>query len=497
MTMRLVTQEAGRETSIVASHHRQRRHQQRTYHEEIQLLIRHLVVFVMVIVTISMMPTTKILLCHAFTVRQAMRVGRTRTTMMLLPSQQTQQQQQQQQQYRHQHWNGNKHDDIGPRSTYRNCRSTHDDGCVRRQVPPSKLLQWKQRVQKWCSRFDTIQSVLQSEKYQNTNEIALPVMMAGIGGLFGPIKKLHNPIVYFVLGILAGFRYDWCFKSPVYWFAIGFTIKWYRARYVFKIPVWDRQPNWNNIITNKEQEKDLRAFTCTSCGSTIFIAKTREFFFEGNTGIGGLGCFSCGAKGKDNFIMDRDRIVEDVGDMDDYFEYERPLDFVSRAERRKLVKEAQGDENRANQLLLERTTGISTTSTSSSSSSSSSSSPTDTADVVSIEVDNSLSTLDDMTPTMGHENENIDVLLPNIISVPLENELDVTVLPEMVRDDSLPNGENASITKRKTTGEVIPTKPSEPKVIESSRTISLISEPKDSSTSSGLDGLDELDMDAW
>jgi len=52
--------------------------------------------------------------------------------------------------------------------------------------------------------------------------------------------------------------------------------------------------------------------------------------------------------------MDRDRIVEDVGDMDDYFEYERPLDFVSRAERRKILKEAEGDEDRANQLLLER-----------------------------------------------------------------------------------------------------------------------------------------------
>jgi len=29
------------------------------------------------------------------------------------------------------------------------------------------------------------------------------------------------------------------------------------------------------------------------------------------SGIGGLGCFTCGAKGKDNFVMDRDRIVED------------------------------------------------------------------------------------------------------------------------------------------------------------------------------------------
>lgn len=137
---------------------------------------------------------------------------------------------------------------------------------------------------------------------------------------------------------------------------MGFCVKWYRARYVFKIPVWDRQPNWNNIITSKEQEKDLKAFTCKQCGSTLFIAKTREFFFEGNTGIGGLGCFTCGAKGKENFVMDRDRIVEDVADVDDYFEYERPLDFVSRAERRAVMKEAAGDEDRANDLLMQRQT---------------------------------------------------------------------------------------------------------------------------------------------
>ena len=177
---------------------------------------------------------------------------------------------------------------------------------------------------------------------------------ARTAGPFTKIKKLHNPITYLVLAAATGFRYEWCFRNPYYWFAVGFCIKWYRARYVFKIPVWDRQPNWNNIITNKEQEKDLKAFTCKKCGSTLFIAKTREFFFEGNTGIGGLGCFTCGAKGKENFTMDRDRIVEDVADMDDYFEYERPLDFVSRAERRALLKEAAGDEEKANLLLLER-----------------------------------------------------------------------------------------------------------------------------------------------
>ena len=97
------------------------------------------------------------------------------------------------------------------------------------------------------------------------------------------------------------------------------------------------------------------------CGSTLFIAKTREFFFEGDTGIGGLGCFSCGAKGKENFIMDRERIVEDVGDMDDYFDYEQPLDFVSRAERRNLLKETGGDEEAANQLLIERSGGATPT----------------------------------------------------------------------------------------------------------------------------------------
>jgi hypothetical protein len=138
---------------------------------------------------------------------------------------------------------------------------------------------------------------------------------------------------------------------------MAFCIKWYRARYVFKIPVWDRQPNWNNVITDKSQEKTLRALTCKNCGTTLFIAKTREFFFEGNTGLGGLGCFHCGKKGKDNFIMDRDRIVEDVGEMDDYFDYERPLDFVSRAERRKLLQEAAGDEAKANQMLIDKASG--------------------------------------------------------------------------------------------------------------------------------------------
>jgi hypothetical protein len=114
------------------------------------------------------------------------------------------------------------------------------------------------------------------------------------------------------------------------------------------------------VVTSREQEKELKAYTCKNCGSTLFIAKNREWFFKGDTGLGGLGCYTCGAKGEDNFVMDRDRILEDVGDDDDYFDYERPLDFVTAAERRALMKKAKGDEDVANQMLIDSQKGEST-----------------------------------------------------------------------------------------------------------------------------------------
>ena len=174
------------------------------------------------------------------------------------------------------------------------------------------------------------------------------------------IKKLHGPKFYLLMNVVLAGKYPKILDNLVYWLWFAFCIKWYRARYVFKIPVWDRQPNWNNVITSKEQEKDLKALTCTKCGSTLFIAKSREFFFEGSTGIGGLGCFACGVKGKEYFVEDRERIVQNVADIDDYFEYERPLDFLSAAERRKMLKETGGDEDAANQLLVERDAAPST-----------------------------------------------------------------------------------------------------------------------------------------
>ncbi len=47
----------------------------------------------------------------------------------------------------------------------------------------------------------------------------------------------------------------------------------------------------------------------------------------------------------------RSEIIDSIDD--DYFDYESPLDFVSAAERRKLVKQAGGDEELAKKIAIE------------------------------------------------------------------------------------------------------------------------------------------------
>lgn len=137
------------------------------------------------------------------------------------------------------------------------------------------------------------------------------------------------------------------------------------------------------MITSPEQEKELHAYSCKNCGvycapllvvivffiasvtnvalivdsilfrhslsqgATIFIARHREWFFQG----GNTECTNCGAKGADNFVEIRNEIINSIDD--DYFDYESPLDFVSAAERRKLVKQAGGDEELAKKLAIE------------------------------------------------------------------------------------------------------------------------------------------------
>jgi hypothetical protein len=368
-----------------------------------------------------------------------------------------------------------------------NCNHSHGNAHHKSETVTKPLhCTIRRRIQQLASRLQTINpssassTRIQTQQLHSDKQNTI-VFTSGIGsGLFGTVKKLHNPILYFLLGIAAGFRYDWCFKSPVYWFAIGFTIKWYRARYVFKIPVWDRQPNWNNIITSKEQEKDLKAFTCKKCGSTIFIAKTREFFFEGNTGIGGLGCFSCGARGKENFTMDRDRIVEDVGDMDDYFEYERPLDFISRAERRKLLKEAQGDEDKANLLLLERTTGISSVP------------PPASIDAVIADANEDTTVQKDISDHAddGEILESHQVLYDETSAQEM-NEIKEAATHTSEAD---PMGNEATSDSFDVQEEISKLR-QPPKVTTTPATVQ--PNTKTTASSVGLDGLDELDMDAW
>ena len=82
-------------------------------------------------------------------------------------------------------------------------------------------------------------------------------------------------------------------------------------------------------------------------GATIFIARHREWFFKG----GNTECTNCGAKGVENFEDIRGEVIDSIDD--DYFDYESPLDFVSAAERRKLVKQAGGDEELAKKLAID------------------------------------------------------------------------------------------------------------------------------------------------
>ena len=104
------------------------------------------------------------------------------------------------------------------------------------------------------------------------------------------------------------------------------------------------------MITSKEDEEKagLEALTCKNCGATIFIAKGRKWFQMPR----GYECYACGASGNENFENTREDLLEEIDD--DYFDYEKPLDFVSAAERRKLMKEAGGDEAKAVALLTQQ-----------------------------------------------------------------------------------------------------------------------------------------------
>jgi len=64
----------------------------------------------------------------------------------------------------------------------------------------------------------------------------------------------------------------------------------------------------------------------------MFIAKGREIRFFNRF----VECYNCGAKGKDSFYDRRKEIVEND---DTDFEYENPMDYISKGERKKLERE--------------------------------------------------------------------------------------------------------------------------------------------------------------
>ena len=142
-------------------------------------------------------------------------------------------------------------------------------------------------------------------------------------------------------------------KTGLIIFAIAIGMKFYRSVFVNKLSVFERQPAWGSVITSKEDEEksNLEAMTCNNCGSTLFIAKGRKWFqfpkdYE---------CYACGVKGIENFTNTRKEIKESFDDDD--FEYQNPLDLLSSSEKRKWMKLAGGDEVKAAQLLVEKTTG--------------------------------------------------------------------------------------------------------------------------------------------
>jgi len=65
----------------------------------------------------------------------------------------------------------------------------------------------------------------------------------------------------------------------------------------------------------------------------------------------GYKCYCCGATGEEAFANTREDLLGEIDD--DYFDYEKPLDFVTAAERKKLMKDAGGDETKANAMLTQ------------------------------------------------------------------------------------------------------------------------------------------------
>jgi len=128
-------------------------------------------------------------------------------------------------------------------------------------------------------------------------------------------------------------------KNPLVLLVVVVVGKYLRAKYILKgqSKMNEFQPAWGHVITSKEQEKDLHAYTCKNCGTTIFIAKGREFRFFNKFAQ----CLNCGVVGQKNFVDTRDEIVA-VAD-DENFVYESPVNYKLSKRQRKKLEQQEAD----------------------------------------------------------------------------------------------------------------------------------------------------------
>uniref|UniRef100_A0A6U3SCW8 Uncharacterized protein n=1 Tax=Ditylum brightwellii TaxID=49249 RepID=A0A6U3SCW8_9STRA len=175
------------------------------------------------------------------------------------------------------------------------------------------------RLQKCKSRVSYRMDTLRSAGFYDSQDRGLEPQLAFIG-------KVKDAVT------IVGFMY-------VSWKVIAFLWE-YGIRRTSYLP--------NMLITSKamEEKADLKALECQVCGSTIFLARGRDHMF-------GQKCSNCGAPGKEAFVNIRKELVETIDD--DYWETGgHAIDFLSRHEKKKLLKEAGGNEEKANEILNQR-----------------------------------------------------------------------------------------------------------------------------------------------
>lgn len=136
-------------------------------------------------------------------------------------------------------------------------------------------------------------------------------------------------------------------KETFFALIILYGIKLFRNKYLLKgqSKLNEFQPQWGHVVTSKEEDVNLHAYTCKKCGATIFIAKGREWRFFSPF----VECTNCGAKGKENFFDRRKEIVDEVDD--GTFVYESFVDY-SMSKRAK--KKAEEEKKRIEEEIQRR-----------------------------------------------------------------------------------------------------------------------------------------------